>query len=374
MNKTIVHIILVGWLITLSLIGFAQDKSSPLIDAGKQNLLDDNYEQAIINFGKHISIYGYSSDAYYWRSHALLALEKHDAAIKDLNYVLEKDATNYKAMDALGFAFNQKGQYLSAIKWFNKALEHDDNSAIIYNNRGMSYYYLGKYNTAFHDFNRAVIIDTTFAQAFNNRGSARYNHQDIKKASFDDLQRAEKDYSKAIELDPKLTSAYRNRGIVRFEMEDYKQSYLDFKKAIHLDPNDPLIHFHTANLMVAMEEYPTATNYFNESLKLAPLQIDVLYSRAENYLHQKQFDLARYDYEIISAEFPEEKGKCFYLVAQTYALENDSEHAYNYLNYARKEGYFKSGINKKKVLEADAFAPFWEQSNFARLKAKIKKS
>ena len=353
---------------------YAQTKNdSPLIHSGKVNLLDNEFDQAIVKFSEYLKVFGFSEEAYYWRAHALLQLERIDDAMVDLNLVLQRNPKDSRAMDAMGYAYNQKGNYLNAIKWFNKAIEYDAKNAIIYNNRGMSFYYMEKYSTAFSDFNKAVLLDSTFAQAYSNRGSARYNHQDIKKASEVDLKRAEKDFTIALQKDPKLLSAYRNRGLVRFEMKKYRESFLDFQKAIYLDPTDPLIYYHMGNLMYAKEQYKDAITYYDESLKAKINQVEVLYKRAQTYEILKNYSTARYDYEIIIQQKKDEMGKCYYYIARTYALENDDEHAYFYLNQARKYELFKDMEYKTKVAKEIAFKPYWEQNNFSKLKEKIDK-
>lgn len=345
----------------------------PLIHAGKSNLVNNEYEQAIIKFSEYLKVFGYSSEAYYWRAHALLQMDRIDDAIIDLNLVLDRDPKDSRAMDAMGYAYNQKGNYLTAIKWFNKAIEENNKNAIIYNNRGMSFYYLGKYSNAFYDFDKAVLLDSTFAEAYSNRGSARYNHQDIKKASQLDLERAENDYTIAIEYDPLLISAYRNRGLVRYEMEKYKESFVDFQKAIYLDPNDPLIYYHMANLMLAKKQYDDAITYFNESLKLNHDQIDILYERANTYEIIQNYPLARYDYEVIIQLKHDELAKCYYNIARTYAFEEDGQHAYYYLNQARKNGLFKNAKYQSLIFSDEAFSSFWQEENFIKLKEKIEK-
>lgn len=361
-------------MVSMSYMASAQVvKDPPLIHAGKTNLIDSEYEQAIIKFSEYLKVFGYSSEAYYWRAHALLQLDRIDDAMIDLNLVLDRNPKDSRAMDALGYANNQKGNYLTAIKWFNKAIEENNKNAIIYNNRGMSYYYLEKYNTAFYDFDKAVFLDSTFAEAYSNRGSARYNRQDIKKASQLDLERAEKDYTTALQYDPLLISAYRNRGLVRYEMGKFRESFVDLQKAIYLDPTDPLIYFHMANLMLAKEQYEDAITYFNESLKLNSEQLDILYKRAATYEILKNYPLARYDYEVIIQLAHEETNKCYYHIARTYALENDSQHAYYYLNQARKDGLFKNSTYRSKIFSDNAFSPYWQEDNFTKLKEKIEK-
>jgi tetratricopeptide (TPR) repeat protein len=292
-----------------------------------------------------------------------------EKAMIDLKLVLDKNPKDSKAMDAMGFANNQIGQYLKAIEWFNKAIGYDNNNAIIYNNRGMSYYYLEKFSTAFHDFNKAIWLDSTFAQAYNNRGSARYNRQNIAAATKLDLIQAEDDFTKAIELDNVLVSAYRNRGIVRYHLEKYRESFLDFQKAIYLHPEDPLIYFHTGNLMFAKKDYSEAISYYNQCLSRKSDLKEVLYQRALTYQLLQNFSLARYDYEVLIEMDKAESGKCFYEIAKTYALEKDGEHSYYYLNQARKNDYFKSDNAIKDALSDGAFTEFWSEKNFAKLKA-----
>jgi tetratricopeptide (TPR) repeat protein len=348
-----------------------ESNEPPLIIAGKKSLLNGNYEQSILQFSEHLKVYGFSTEAYYWRAHCLLQMGEYEKATIDLKLVLDKNPKDSKAMDAMGFANNQMGQYLKAIEWFNKAISYDNDDAVIYNNRGMSYYYLEKFSTAFHDFNKAILLDSTFAQAYNNRGSARYNRQNIAAATILDMKQAEDDFTKAIELDNVLVSAYRNRGIVRYHLEKYRESFIDFQKAIYLNPEDPLIYYHTGNLMFAKKDYNEAIVYYNQCLALKSDLEEVLYKRAETYELLENFPLARYDYEVLIELNDKETGKCFYHIAKTYALENDGEHACYYLNQAKKNQYFKTENIQKQVLEEPAFAAFWTEKNCIKLKESL---
>lgn len=343
----------------------------PLIHKGKVNLLNGNFQQSIIHFSEHLKVFGHSNEAYYWRAHSLLQMGEIEKAMTDLRLVIDDNPKDSRAMDAMGYANNQIGRYLKAIQWFNKAIEYDNNNAVIYNNRGMSYYYLEKFSTAFSDFNKAILLDSTFAQAYSNRGSARYNRQNIAAASKIDLRLAEEDYSKAIELDNLLVSAYRNRGIIRYHLEKYRDSFVDFQKAIHLNPEDPLIYYHVGNLMFAKEEYDNAITYYGHSLARKNNLTEVLYKRAETYEMLHNYALARYDYEVLIDQDSRNSAKCFYQIARTYALQDDTEHASYYLNQARKHDYFDSEFKKKNAFKDDAFLNYWDHQDFAKIKSKL---
>jgi tetratricopeptide (TPR) repeat protein len=357
-------VVLVIWMLfsAISLVQ-AQD-DPPLIHSGKQRLSNGEYEQAIINFSEHLKRHGFDREAYYWRAHCLIMQDYLEDAVADLKLILQYHPDDSRAMDAIGYANNQRGNYLEAINWFNEAIVLDEENAVIYNNRGMSYYYLGKFPTAFHDFNKAVRLDTSFAEAYSNRGSARYNNQNIAAATDIDLRKAESDFSRALELDEGLVSAYRNRGIIRFHLKKYQESFLDLQKAIYLHPADPIVYYHMGNLMMALEEYREAVTYLGECLKLDPDMSEAVYQRALAYIQLDELDLARYDYEVIINNFHDDRGKCFFLIARTYAMEDQPKLVYSFLKQARKNGYFKSATNLQGAYDDPLLIKYRDKDNF----------
>ncbi|MCP4121388.1 MAG: tetratricopeptide repeat protein [Bacteroidetes bacterium] len=363
-------LIITAMMLCLSLPSHAQT-DPPLIKAGKTYLLNNELDRAIGKFSQQLKIHGYNKDAYYWRAHCLIQLSMIDEAMKDLRFLLQYHANDSRAMDAMGYAFNQKGEYAEAIKWFNKAVVLDSKNPIIYNNRGMSYYYLGKFPTAFYDFNKAVHLDSTFAQAYGNRGSARYNNQNIAAASDIDLRKAEADFTKALELDQGLLSAYRNRAIIRHYLGKYRGSFLDFQKVIYLDPDDALIYFHLGNLMMSKESHKDAVTYYGECLKRDIKIIDALYGRANAYEHLKAYDLARYDYETILMNPKLEHGKAYYKLARLCALEDDMDNALYFLGQSRKNDFFNNEESRSLLFHDPVFKEQWEDKGFAKLKEKL---
>lgn len=366
-------IILCCILAWMNLTTYAQ-QDPPLIHSGKQYLLNGELDQAIIKFSEQLKQHGFDREAYYWRAHCLIQMERYDAAQEDLRRVLHFHPNDSRTMDAMGYAFNQQGNYLEGINWFNKAINNDEENAIIYNNRGMSYYYLGKYSTAFYDFNKAIHLDSTFAEAYSNRGSARYNNQNIAAATEIDLRKAEADYSKALELDNTLVSAYRNRGIIRYHMEKYREGYLDLQKAIYLSPDDAIVYFHMGNLMQAKESYQEAVNYYGECMKRDLSLAEAFYRRADAYEAIGNLKLARYDLQSLIDINGEERGKSYYRMARTYAMEQQWEEVERYLNLARKYDYFKDTDRRQRLFNDPLFGIFWEKSLSKKLKGKLQKS
>lgn len=366
--------LLVIWMIISSIALVQAQSDPPMIHSAKEHILANEYDQAILLLSEQLKMHGFNKEAYYWRAFCLIQLDYFDEAIEDLQFLLNYHPDDSRAMDAVGYAYNQMGSYLEAINWFNDAIIRDHENAVIYNNRGMSYYYLGKYPTAFHDFNKAVRLDSTFAEAYSNRGSARYNNQNIAAATDIDLRKAEMDFTTALELDNTLVSAYRNRGIVRYHLEKYPESFLDLQKAIYLQPGDPIIYYHMGNLMMARGKYDEAVTYYGECLKRDPKMTDAVYHRALSYIELKEFDLARYDYGTIIENYHDERGQCFYLIARTYAMENDPKMVYNFLKQARKNGYFRDGARISRVYNDTLLKQYWNRDDFIRFWEKVGKS
>lgn len=91
--------------------------------------------------------------------------EESYAALKD---AVEKDATLWRAWNALGYYYDSKRNWAESGRSYDKALAANPNSAPIYNNRGFSMLIQKRVDEAVRDLSTAVKLDPTLEMARSN--------------------------------------------------------------------------------------------------------------------------------------------------------------------------------------------------------------
>lgn len=101
-----------------------------------------------------------------------------DLSIADMKKVTQINPNSFKALDNLGFAYQEKGDYQSALDYHNKAIRINPNFATAYNNRGVCYIYLQDWDSAEKDFLKAVSLFGNYTDAYFNLGYVYFYKQD----------------------------------------------------------------------------------------------------------------------------------------------------------------------------------------------------
>ena len=110
----------------------------------------DEFQNAINEFDKYISINPEYYNSWYFRGSCKYALGQYEEAIKDFDKALELDPEEYNSCwNFRGSCKYFLGQYEEAIKDFDKALElinPEDHNSLYF--RGLSEFHLGRYEYA----------------------------------------------------------------------------------------------------------------------------------------------------------------------------------------------------------------------------------
>lgn len=201
--------------------------------SGYKYLENGQYDKAIEEYTKAISINPNNYEYYYKRGIAYSNEGKHENAIEDFTKAINTD----KRIDLLGSpyyyrgnAYNKIGQYDKAIKDFTEAIswKHDNYGA--YLNRGNAYVDKGEFGKAMKDYDMAIRWKPDYEKAYLGRG--------LVWSKMSEFDRAITDYSEAIRIDPFFAIGYYNRGIVYKKMNQKEKAILDFKKACELGDED----------------------------------------------------------------------------------------------------------------------------------------
>jgi tetratricopeptide (TPR) repeat protein len=174
-------------------------------ESGKQKYIKGDYQGALSDYNKAISINPKLADAYHRRG------------------VLKQT----KLKDTQG-----------ALADYNKAISLNPKYALAYSNRAiLKNENLNDSQGALADYNKAISLNPKLAPAYYDRGL-------LKHTKLNDVQGALADYNKAISLNPKLADAYIGRGLLKYEkLNDPQEALADYNKAISLNPKYALAYY-----------------------------------------------------------------------------------------------------------------------------------
>ncbi|WP_017651086.1 tetratricopeptide repeat protein [Fortiea contorta] len=180
-------------------------------------------EKSAISQPKSASVTINSTNEYF--TQLLDKAEKGDtqAAIADLNWVLQADPKDAQAYCCRGVVRCKMGNYREAIADFNQALQLNFQDAIVYRNRGKARSFLGDHQGAIADFNQALQIQPQDVLVYVARG----NTQRLSGNYLSAIQ----DYTHALQINPHEAQAYYNRGIAYTLLEEMQQAIADYQKA-----------------------------------------------------------------------------------------------------------------------------------------------
>ena len=233
------------------------------------------YDNAIDDFTKAISLTPDDAQAYVKRGEAAASKGDYDRAIADFTKAAALDPRQSTAVqaivrnpeyaagyDAHGIAYYRSEDYDHAISDFNQAIKLDPNNAAYYSHRGLAYNANEDYDHAISDYNQAIKLDPNNATYYDNRGLAYYGNEDIEHAT--------SDYNQAIKLDPNNAAYYNHRGIIYIAERDYDHAVQDFSKAIALQKAEPLGYWNCARAELYWDKLDAAADDLAAVMKLAP--------------------------------------------------------------------------------------------------------
>lgn len=123
-----------------------------------------------------LAIVSSETDQWFDKGGQHLKNKEYDAAIGDFDKDISLSPNFDVAYYNRGLAYSAKGQYDRAIEDYNKAISLNPNFAEAYNNRGLAYSAKGQYDRAIGDFDKAISLSPNNADvmyySFKNYGKA----------------------------------------------------------------------------------------------------------------------------------------------------------------------------------------------------------
>ena len=186
----------------------------------------------------------------------------YDKAITEFNRCLSLKANYADAYTARGSAYRKKGNYVRAIEDYSRALECGGARAEVYNYRGYTHAERGDTDKAISDFTQAIRLKRDYSDAYINRAHAYYDTGDF--------DRAIDDYSQVIRLEPRNASAWNRRGSARYRKNENENAMSDFSQAIAIQPDYAPAWHNRGNVWFNMGNYEKALADLNQAIKINP--------------------------------------------------------------------------------------------------------
>ena len=198
-------------------------------------------------------------------------------AKKIYEYALTLNPDHFDALQLLGLASYQIGQFDRAVELLSKAIAINDKYAFAHKNLGNALERLNRLNAAVASYDRAILLEPAYAAAYNDRGDA------LKKLNR--LDDAIASYSKAISLKHDYAEAHNNLGVVLNELKRHVEALANFEKAIRLKPDFSQAYH---NLETALADLAQWNLLFRYSKVLPRLNPPVSFS--ERILHRMIYE------------------------------------------------------------------------------------
>ncbi len=229
----------------------------------------------------------YEPRTFYNRGAAYKELKQYDKAIADFNKTISINPNYEGAYCNLGLVYYDLKKNNEAIKNFSVVISMNKQNFEAYNNRGVSYIELGKYNDAINDFTMVILLNPTFQNSYLNRGLAY--------TTVGKFNEAIADLNQAILLKNDDALAYSNRGIAFYNLKKFDLALKDYTSAIAIDSTIENIFYNRANVYYALKNYDKAIKDYTSSIQNNPNQLNAYYYRALMYFDTNQFQASLND-------------------------------------------------------------------------------
>jgi len=175
-------------------------------------------------------------------------------------------------------------RYPSAIKEFEWVIERDPDNLEAHLGLGLTYLHTTYYQGAVDEFSRALAIDESSPDAHYGLGAARFQ--------LGDDDKAEIHFSKAIELYPEHAPAYYSLAVIREKRNDDAWALECYERAVAIDPVLTEAQINLGLLCIRTGRFTQAIGALLEAKTIAPDLIPVRLALAEAYRRSGQLSLS----------------------------------------------------------------------------------
>jgi tetratricopeptide (TPR) repeat protein len=218
-SRSLIYVLVYCSLFLCSLQVRAQ-QAERYFNKGYKKLLNHDYEAAIIDYNKVISLDSTSTTSFNNRGLAKHGIGNLEGALADYNKAIQLDSTLSEAYNNRGVIRFEMEDYPGAEKDFAKLLQLTPKSADAYYHFGLAEFKLNKYESAIQNYNIAIGIVSYKEVFYNARGEARL--------ALKDFEPALNDFNTAISLNKDYLPAYQNKSLVFIQYGDKEKGGKEF--------------------------------------------------------------------------------------------------------------------------------------------------
>lgn len=163
------------------------------------------------------------------------------------DYLLKKDIVrkmpeSSSAHAAVGYYYQEKGQFTEAIREYQIALKLYPYDSYTHNNLGLIYAEQGRFRDAIQHFKITLKLEPNNAEVYNNLGLAN--------VSMNKLLESIQYYLEAIALEPNNPQFHNNIGMAYYKAGLLDMAVQEYKVALSLKPDYPLAYNNLRNVYV----------------------------------------------------------------------------------------------------------------------------
>jgi tetratricopeptide (TPR) repeat protein len=266
------RVLLVSWFLSVSSFWFnapvlavsAQD-TSDIFNVGINNVRQQNYQQALVDFTQVINRQdNLVGAAYSNRCLVNLQLQNYAAAEADCTTAIEDNSNNIEAYLNLGLAYYRQGKFNQAIAKYQQVIQRDKRDYRAYYNRGLAYLALNNYQQAIADYQTALMSSPDSSVESK---SLIYNDLALTYVMLVEDEQAVFNFDRAIALDGNNYNAYFNRGCAHHRQGKYEAAIEDFSQVVQLQPDFIQAYVYRGILRHQIGEQDTAFADLNFALQ-----------------------------------------------------------------------------------------------------------
>ncbi|VAW93821.1 hypothetical protein MNBD_GAMMA21-140 [hydrothermal vent metagenome] len=185
------------------------EQAKGYIKRGGLYFLIHDFDRAVEDFSKAISLDKNHDDAYYWRGMALGRQGFVRDGIADLTVYITRNPDSSLAYTKRGVRYIWLGDNENAFKDLSKAIELDPNNAEAHDDFGVVLAQQGNYSEAVKHFHATVSIDPTYQKGHHNLAMAYFVIEKDAQAlsSVDESLRLAPDFRNSLILKSKILNA-----------------------------------------------------------------------------------------------------------------------------------------------------------------------
>lgn len=233
------------------------------------------YEDAVQEFQLALKLDSVNHDAYRGLAGSYEALNKIGQAESTYQKVIKLKPDYWAGYFDLGLFYVYQGRHEDALKQLHKVVKLEPKGFVAWNNLGALYYYLDQWGDARTAWERSLEIYPNY-RAYSNLGA--FHHREKRYAD------AARMYEKALQLDERdyqvwvnLASAYDQMpGESEKALAAYQRAIQMAEEKRKVNPRDPMVLSHLAECYVTIGERSSALSLVQQSLALAPDNIEIM--------------------------------------------------------------------------------------------------